>query len=1079
MTLALHGKTRARQCALFGAALAAVVAAAVAGGMLPGAERGGAAAYSASSYAGSASSASGHWTNPANATGAQNGSGAITTTGGKVIVLGTFNFGPVDGTALIAGIEVKIRGLASYAGAPLNVYLSWDSGGTWTSSKTMSDLTTTYNARTVGSSSSNWDRTWAPAELANLRVKLESGANRTYNVDFVQVVVHYDLPTTRTIDIVKVVSGASAPSATFNGTITGSSTSLTWQTTGAETVTKSGVASEALTVVETTGLSSPWSFGGYAVLAGTASDCSNATFTGDQATGISVPADGDQTVCIKNIYTPPSPTVSIAKSHSGNSPFAPGDSFDWVITATVEDGPTLVDATIVDSIPPGITVNSVAASDPHNEPDRLGCNPVTNGVLNCTLSSGAATGSGYTITVKVTVEVGAACGEITNSATIDASAPAEDKVTILCGGDPTVEKGDAVLVDGRLRWVITVANPAEYAQDIPITDSDSSALAVSSTCTGTVSGAGPWTCGVPAKGSATITVETDLPASPDVCSDHTVTNTASITGATGAGATDSGSYAIRAVADASCLSVTKQNTGNGEWAITFVNRGPTAAGVSFTETYTAAGQDTIVSVSGGKAVCTGTGEIRDCTLDLPPGETVVSVATTPLLPVCDAQAVTNSVAASFGGGDVPVTGGGSLTASFRLPGERSLCPGIVRIVKTDHTTPATPGRPQSWTIVLTGPSGESRQVPLNDGGGPKETVIEIPGAAAGAYSVAEVEAGPAVCPTAPGSAASWGTALSQSPLVLEPGGEITFSVTNFPCEAVAGRGALTIEKVEDCNGNGVRDAGEGLIEWEVEVTGPEPGFENGRPITLPGGRWTLGGLVAGFYTIHEAIGVEGYRAIGPATVVVEVPNGGEAVARFHNQPQVTVTARKTEVHLAGSSAGAGWQMTISGCGFTETRTTGPDGTVTWSGLALCDYTVAEDPASKPGFFAGGPVSHSVSASVAGAHYEVGFTNYRATTIPECAIACEPVTFGGSQPPAPAPSDGNSPTPAASPTPVETVAGAVTPGAGPATAGMRPTPIAPATGTGQSAPGGGRSAVLVLLGSGLAIALVARAARRRR
>lgn len=124
MTLALHGKTRARQCAFFGAALAAVVAAAVAGGVLPGAERSGAAAYSASSYAGSASSASGHWTNPANATGAQNGSGAITTTGGKVIALGTFNFGPVDGTALIAGVEVKIRGLASYAGAPLNVYLS-------------------------------------------------------------------------------------------------------------------------------------------------------------------------------------------------------------------------------------------------------------------------------------------------------------------------------------------------------------------------------------------------------------------------------------------------------------------------------------------------------------------------------------------------------------------------------------------------------------------------------------------------------------------------------------------------------------------------------------------------------------------------------------------------------------------------------------------------------------------------------------------------------------------------------------------------------------------------------------------
>lgn len=1076
MTLALYGKSRARRCALVLCALLTVVAATFVGGVLPGAQRGGAAAYTTASYAGSASSSNGHWTSPTKATGGQDNQPAITTTGSKVMVLGNYVFGAVDVTAQITGLEVRVRGLASYAGAPLNVSLSWDGGTNWTTSTAITDLTSTYNVRIAGSSSTNWGRTWAPAELAWLRVRLESGANRTYNVDFVQVVVHYDLLITRTVSIVKVVDGANAPAVTFDGTITGASTSLTWQTTGAGTVTKPGVAAEALTVTETSSLSGRWSFGGYA-LAASAAECSSATFSGAQASGVAVPATGDQTVCIKNIYTPPDPTVTIAKAHSGNGPFAPGDTFDWVITATVTDGPTNAGVTITDTIPPGFTVNSLAVSDPHNDPDRLSCG--TLDPLSCTLAAGAATGSGYTITLEVTVQAGDACGRITNTASIGGGGTAENTVTILCGGDPTIEKSDATVADGKLHWTITITNPAEYGQDVPVTDSDPSAVAVSSTCDETVSGAGPWTCGVPAKGSATITVVTDLPISPDVCTDHTITNTASIVGATGAGSSDSGIYAIGAVADASCLSVKKENVGNGEWTITFVNSGPEAADVSLTETYTAAGADKITAVAGGGVACTGTGAGRDCTLDLHPGETVVHVSTTPLTPMCKSQDVDNSIAATFDGQAVPTAAGDSLQASFSLKGEPSLCPGTIRIVKTDHTTPATPGRPPAWTVVLSGPSGETRGVPVNPGDEPRETTVEIPGAAAGEYSIAEAEAGPGVCPTAPGSAASWGTAISQSPLRLEPGGEITFTITNFPCDAVAGRGALVIEKVEDRNGNGVRDPGESLVEWEVEVSGPEPGFENGKLVTLPGGELALGGLVAGYYTVREATGAAGYRSASPATVVVEVPNGGQAIARFHNQPLVNVTARKTEIHLAGSSAGQGWRMTISGCGFTGTQATGPDGTVTWTGLALCSYTVFEDPTSKPGYLAAGPVSQLVNATEPGRTYTVSFANYRQVTIPECAIACEPVTPGGGALPASTPSAVTSPAPATTPGPVETVAGAATPGSNQGSAGAKPTPIAPATGTGTVAKQGRSPAGLILLGAGLTAALAACAFLRRR
>ncbi len=1073
MTLALHGKPRARQCALILAAMAAVAAAALTGGVLRSAPPGSAATSSVSSYAGTATSANGHWTAPTKATGEQNGQAAETSSSSKTMALSGYSFGTIDPASQVAGLEVKVRGLISGAGT-LNVSLSWDGGISWTAAAGISDFTSTFNVRVAGSAANTWGHAWTVGELSTLAVKLESMNTRQYKVDYVQAVVHYDPPANRSVRIVKVVSGAGAPAKTFDGTITGTTTSLTWQTSGAGQDTHSNVAPEALTVMETTALSGPWSFGGYDVLSGNSADCSAATFGGDRATGVSVPASGDQTVCIQNIYTPPTPVVTLGKSHTGSGSYAPGDTFDWEITVSVADAATTADATITDDIPNAFTVNSVTVSDPHNDPDKLTCTAALDPV-NCTLGTGAAIGANYTITVNVTVNSGATCGTVTNSATLDTQTPVSDAVTILCGGDPTIQKDDAELVGGKLQWVITVSNPAQFAQDVPISDSDSGATAVESTCGNAVSGAGPWNCTAPANGTATITVETALPANPGVCQDYTVTNIASIVGASHPGSSDSGTYPIDAIASASCLAVRKESTANGSWEITFTNRGLIATGVSFTDTYTPANLDTIISVSGAGASCTGTGDARECTVDLPPGETVVSVTTTALSPSCESQTATNTVAATFAGEDVTTAAGGSLAASFTLPGELSLCPGTIKITKIDHTTPATPGRPPEWTIVLSGPTGQTLAAPVNTGETPKETVFEVSAAAAGQYSVAETQAGPAVCPTAPGSAASWGTALSQSPLQLEPGATIEFTVTNFPCEAVAGRGALVIEKVEDLNGNGVRNPGEQLIEWLVEVTGPEPGFESGKLVTLANGQWALGGVMAGFYTVRETTGVAGYRAIGPTTVVVEVPNGGEAIARFHNQPQATVKAIKTEIFLAGSAPGQGWKMTITGCGFADTKTTGPDGSVAWTGLPLCDYTVAEDPASKAGYFPAGPTSVSVNATEAGATYTVAFSNYRETNIPTCTVGCETVSSAAptaipspaptTSPPSPAPPPLSPATPA-TPAPIETVAGAVAPGPGNPVASAKATPIAPDAGSGLAARGAGEVALLPL---GLAIA----------
>ncbi|MBE7518906.1 MAG: hypothetical protein HS107_06630 [Thermoflexaceae bacterium] len=158
--------------------------------------------------------------------------------------------------------------------------------------------------------------------------------------------------------------------------------------------------------------------------------------------------------------------------------------------------------------------------------------------------------------------------------------------------------------------------------------------------------------------------------------------------------------------------------------------------------------------------------------------------------------------------------------------------------------------------------------------------------------------------------------------------------------AVAGRGTLIIEKVEDLNGNGIRDPGENLVDWEVEVIGPEPEFQSGKMVSLPGGNLGLDGIEPGAYTIHEATGIAGYKPIGSITIVVEVPDGGEAVARFFNQPLGGLLIKKVNDGGASSTQfkadieGGNQDLTFSEQTASEIQA-----------LANGAYTVTEDAAS--------------------------------------------------------------------------------------------------------------------------------------
>jgi hypothetical protein len=132
--------------------------------------------------------------------------------GGDTEDYGTFGLS-VPGGATINGIEVSLEGRIAGGGRTMNVSLSGDNGGSFTSVKNQAFVgtETTY---ILGGPTNNWSATWSPDNCtnANFRVRLTTtaGGGDLY-IDQLQVKVHYTTttPTTLAVD---------AASGTYGGT---------------------------------------------------------------------------------------------------------------------------------------------------------------------------------------------------------------------------------------------------------------------------------------------------------------------------------------------------------------------------------------------------------------------------------------------------------------------------------------------------------------------------------------------------------------------------------------------------------------------------------------------------------------------------------------------------------------------------------------------------------------------------------------------------------------------------------------------------------------------------------------------
>jgi hypothetical protein len=261
----------------------------------------------------------------------------------------------------------------------------------------------------------------------------------------------------------------------------------------------------------------------------------------------------------------------------------------------------------------------------------------------------------------------------------------------------------------------------------------------------------------------------------------------------------------------------------------------------------------------------------------------------------------------------------------------------------------------------------------------------------------------------------------------------------------------------------------GLLDgWTITVSQLDGG-EVATGVTGADGPGTVVFLLdEGAYRVSET-GQNGWVTVG-STVDGAVATGQAAASRrastgsevyFFNQAVGALTIIKTELGPDApiGRAGIGWSFMITGCGITRTGITeAPNGTVTFTDLPLCTYTVTEDPNSKIGFkiSPATPNNRTVTLDTPGQGRNIGFTNIENCTsgcIPEIQVPMTPTPGSPTTTPSPTPVE---PTPSptstsvppdaqetqqpASPTPSPVATQTAEPESG-------STPLAPATGTG--------------------------------
>ncbi len=398
--------------------------------------------------------------------------------------------------------------------------------------------------------------------------------------------------------------------------------------------------------------------------------------------------------------------------------------------------------------------------------------------------------------------------------------------------------------------------------------------------------------------------------------------------------------------------------------------------------------------------------------------------------------------------------------------------GTVEIVKNDNTVAGG-----TWNFELNAPVDSYDELFSIVGSG-TETRSPVP---SGEYSVAETNPGqyssidecPQPNPNGEGVYTTVSTPFGTN--IDSPGKLIRFEFTNTSCPVVLATGSLVIEKWNDVNGDGVRDANEDPIEgWDITVKGPE--FPSGQLFTTDAdGRIVLSGILAGFYQVHEedpadwyvtGLIVDGVQKTASTTTQAEVKDDSlsdtiDTLVEFGNRQTASVHVIKVVNDKVGNATREGWVFTLQGCGYFKTAQTDANGEITWSSLIPCQYLVKEEQANQDGFTTSPSGQQSVNPGP-GETAVVTFTNQRVPdTTPETTPTSTPTPTATATPPSPTVTPTNTVEPPTdTPTPVETVAGEKTPGPG-----NQSTPIPPNTGNGYGT--GETSTNLLLIIFGLA------------
>ncbi|MCA9826115.1 MAG: hypothetical protein KC479_11895, partial [Dehalococcoidia bacterium] len=315
------------------------------------------------------------------------------------------------------------------------------------------------------------------------------------------------------------------------------------------------------------------------------------------------------------------------------------------------------------------------------------------------------------------------------------------------------------------------------------------------------------------------------------------------------------------------------------------------------------------------------------------------------------------LSAELAGDTVMVTPGGDCEVTFE---NRAV--GTVEVTKVDQTTAGG-----TWNFDLNAPERDGEdtldeQFSIVGDGTKTET-----GVPAGDYSVTETNPGeygsieecPEPNPNGEGVYTTVATPFGTS--IDEPGKLIRFVFTNTSCPVVLATGNLVIEKWNDVDGDGDRDAGEDPIGgWEVTVTGPQfPGgatfTTESNPNDLNFGRIILAGIYSGSYNVTEedpsgwyvtGLIVDGSGKSPSTTTNVEVMDDSlssynDAVVEFGNRETASVRVTKVVNDQVGNADRSGWVFTLTGCGILKTASTGASGVILWENLVPCLYTVRE------------------------------------------------------------------------------------------------------------------------------------------